>query len=175
MEVASEMDGMAVGVAVIFMVGFLYSLWLIVNAQGDLLIDDTLNAVRGENDNQVATDMFLSLVDATRHSIVIHDDGDDSPESVYNNPEVIEALRRRIQSPGIEVKCLFNDADQPLKLLELARDFPDKVTIWYSNGERPMRDIHYKIVDGASSFICPDTPTAAPNGSTFSGKPTSGG
>ena len=148
MEVLNGIDGMALGVIIIFMAGFLYSLWLIVNAQGDLLVDDTVNTIRGGNDDQKATGMFLDLIKATRKSIVIHDDGDNSPRSVYNNPDVIEALRHRIQNRGIRVECLFNDADEPLKILDLARDFPDNLAIWYLEDERPIPDIHYKIVDG---------------------------
>ena len=91
--------------------------------------------------------MFLDLVKAARQSIMIHDDGNDSSESVYNNFKVIGALRDSIEMHGVIVKCLFNDDNQQLGLLNLARDFPDNVKIWYLDGDRPQRDIHYKIVD----------------------------
>ena len=139
------MDGLDWIVVVIFMVGFLISLYLVVNAQGDLLVDDT---IRGANDNEEATKMFLSLIEEAHRSIIIHDDGNNSPESVYNNPDVIAALRDRIEKRSIQVKCLFNDADEQLGLLALAREFQDNVAIWYLDGERSARDIHYKIIDG---------------------------
>lgn len=145
MAILGEINILNLGVGAIFTVAFLYSAWLTVDTHGDLMIDDTRS---GENDNDEASRMFLQLVEATRKGIVIHDDGDDSPESVYNDPKIIDALRQRIRSRGITVECLFNEADEPLELLDLAHEFPDNVTIWYLDGvERPTRDIHYKIVD----------------------------
>ena len=131
-------------VLVIFLGGLLWSAYLVVSVQGDMLVDDT---VRGLNNDAQAAEMFLDLIRKTRRSIVIHDDGNDSQESVYNNDRVMAAFRDGIQKHGIQVRCLFNDAE-PIKLLDLAREFPDNVSIWYVEGDRPTPDIHYKVVDG---------------------------
>ena len=144
MELASEIDGLDWIVVGIFAIGFAVSLYLVASVQGDLLVDDTR---RGANDNEEAVSMFLDLVKAARESIIIHDDGNDSSESVYNNSKVIGALRDSIELYGVKVKCLFNDDNQQLELLNLARDFPNNVKIWYLDGDRPLRDIHYKIID----------------------------
>ena len=145
MEVAGEIDWLDWIVVAIFTIGILVSAHLLVNAQGDLLVDDT---IRGTNDDNDATNIFLYLVSTARKSIIIHDDGNNSPDSVYNNPDVIEAMRRGIQRYGVNIKCLFNDDSDELAFMALAREFPNNVAVWYWDGERPERDIHYKIIDG---------------------------
>ena len=58
------------------------------------------------------------------------------------------------------------DASESLALLDVAREFPDNVRIWYLEGERPARDIHYKIVDAANKYIYRDMTVAVLSGST---------
>lgn len=102
---------------------------------------------RDENTDAQAAEMMVDLINNARRSLVIHDDGNSSPASVYNNDDVISALRERIKRrPRLTVECLFNDRDD-LKLLDLARD-TGKIAIYYANGTRPDNDLHYKIVDG---------------------------
>ena len=146
MEIASEIDVLEWIVIGTFAAGFVASLYLVASVQGDLLVDGT--TTRGVNDDEDAVSMFISLVKEAHESIIIHDDGNNSQSSVYNNLKVLNALRERIESKGIEVKCLFNDDDQQLELLSLTREFPDNVKIWHSGGDKASRDIHYKIVDG---------------------------
>ena len=132
-------------VLAILAAGFLISLYLIVSVQGDL----RLREESGLNTDEQATAMFIGLLNQTRRRIDIHDDGNDFADSMYNSPEVIDALRERIRKRNIKVRCLFNDADQPLELLELARseEFRNRIEIWYLNGGRQEPDTHYKIVD----------------------------
>ena len=133
-------------VLAILAAGFLISMYLIVSVQGDL----GLREESGLNTDEQATAMFIALVNQTRHRIDIHDDGNDFAGSMYNSPEVMDALRERIRKRNIKVRCLFNDADQPLELLELARseEIRSRIEIWYLNGGRQEPDTHYKIVDG---------------------------
>ncbi len=125
--------------------GFLISAYLVVSVQGDL----RLREESGLNTDEQATTMFIDLLNQTRRQIDIHDDGNDFEGSMYNSPRVMAALQERIRKHNIKVRCLFNDADQPLKLLELARsqEFRGHVKIWYLNGGRQEPDTHYKIVD----------------------------
>ena len=132
-------------VVAILIAGFLFSLCLIASVQGDLRLEES-----GLNTDEQATAMFIGLLRHTRRQIDIHDDGNDFAGSMYNSLEVIDALRERIQESNIKVRCLFNDQDQPLELLDLARteEFGNHVEIWYLKGGRQEPDIHYKIVDG---------------------------
>ena len=119
--------------------------YLALSAQPDMALVEE----RDENDDDQAAEMMIDLINKTRHSLVIHDDGNDSPQSVYNNDRVIAALRQRIrQRPRIAVECLFNDRDD-LKLRRLAEtSHRPNIKIWYATGGRPENDLHYKIVDG---------------------------
>ena len=132
-------------VIAILAVGFLLSTYLIASVQGDL----RLREESGLNTDEQATEMFIELVNQTRRQIDIHDDGNDFADSMYNSPDVIDALRERIRKRNIKVRCLFNDADQPLELLKLARseEFRNHIDIWYLSGGRQEPDTHYKIVD----------------------------
>ena len=132
-------------VVAIFATASLAGLFLVVSAQGDM----RLREEAGENDDDQAAAMLIDLVHKARSSLVIHDDGNDSAESVYNNDGVVAAIRDRIkQRRRLEVMCLFNDREK-LKLLELADgECRNNISIWYAGGDRPENDIHYKIVDG---------------------------
>ena len=132
-------------VVAILAVGFLISAYLIVSVQGDLRFREE----SGLNTDEQATEMFIDFVNQTRRQIDIHDDGNDFAGSMYNSQDVLDALRERIRKRNIKVRCLFNDADQPLELLKLARseEFRSRIEIWYLNGGRQEPDTHYKIVD----------------------------
>ena len=104
-------------VVAILVAGFLISVYLIASVQGDL----RLREKSGLNTDEQATEMFIDLLNQTRSRIDIHDDGNDFAGSMYNSPKVIDALRERIEKRNIKVRCLFNDADEPLELLNLAR------------------------------------------------------
>ena len=132
---------------VLFMVAasLLFSAFLIVSVQGDL----RLKPETGLNTDEQATEMFIYLLNQTRHQIDIHDDGNDFDGSMYNSPKVIDALENGIRERNIRIRCLFNDMNQPLELLKLARsgEFQGHVEIWHLKDGRQVPDIHYKIVD----------------------------
>ena len=65
----------------------------VVSAQGDM----SLREEAGENDDDRAPAMLIDLVNKARGSLVIHDDGNDSAESVYNNDGVVATIRVRIR------------------------------------------------------------------------------
>ena len=128
----------------VFVTVTLACIYFMASIQGDL-IDDTK---KGVNSDEEAASMFLSLVTQTRREIVIHDDGDDTDVSIYNSDQVLAALGARIKEHDIQVRCLFNDEEPGLKLLQLAQEHPQNVHVWYMKGARPDPDTHYKIVDG---------------------------
>ena len=90
-------------VVAILVAGFLTSVYLIASVQGDLRMREE----SGLNTDEQATTMFIGLLNQTRRRIDIHDDGNDFAGSMYNSPEVIGALRERIQERNIKVRaCL---------------------------------------------------------------------
>lgn len=135
-------------IVAVFVAGTVWFVYLLVSVQGDMRVEES-----GTNTDEEAKAMFLELVNCTRKSIDIHDDGEDFPESVYNCSEVLNAFRERIEkNPNLRIRCLFNDKEPNLGLLELAKSekYRKNIEIWYSKGERPTQDVHYKIVDGGS-------------------------
>ena len=128
-------------------------LYLAVTIQGDLKLED----VSGSNSNEDAINLFIDLINETRKQIEVRDDGNDFSGPIYNDPDVPdvdvpdvkEAIRTGIRERNIKVRCLFNDKDQPVKILELAcsEECRANIEIWYVRGGRQEPDAHYKIVD----------------------------
>ena len=115
--------------------GFLY-------VDGDLGVE-----VSGLNNDSQAATMFRDLLEKTKSTIDIHDDGNDSPHSMYNNEEVIETMRQCLDR-GVTIRCLFNDRE-PIRLRELGKsgEYGDHFQIWHLEGVREDPDTHYQIVD----------------------------
>ena len=101
------------------------------------------------NSDVEAQDVFLRLIEKTDASLVIHDDGDDDANSIYNAPRILEALQKRIEQADIHVQCFFN-CRESLEIEALAKECPANVVLYYRDPPgRPSgkEDIHYKIVD----------------------------
>lgn len=110
-------------------------------------MDMNIRITTGENNDDEAANMLVDLIGAAQESIIIHDDGDNTERSVYNDKRVLEAFRNRLKSkPELEIKCLFNDNDD-IEFAKLTDEFKGRVSIWHSNKKRPEHDVHYKIVD----------------------------
>ena len=133
-------------VLAILAAGSLVSAYLIVSVQGDLLLREEA----GLNTAEQARAMFIDLLNQTLRQLDIHDDGKDLARSMYNSPDVIDALRERMRKRNIKVRCLFNSAEQPRELLDLARseEFRSRIEIWCLNGGILEPDTNYTIVDG---------------------------
>lgn len=89
--------------------------------------------------------MFIDLVQNTRRSIIIHDDGNNS---MYNRADVLFAVEQQIKKyPKLQIKCWFKYKED-IRFLELADgQFRKNFEIWHSTCSRPDDDVHYKIVD----------------------------
>lgn len=130
---------LVLGAAVVVVCG--YFVWW---AHGYLLVLVT----RGTNDDAAATTMFIGLVNEAKQDMIIHDDGDSTEASVYNNEQAVEAVRRRLQEHrDLEIKCFFNKEGET-RMASLSKQFPGRFQVRYLQGERPGNDIHYKIIDG---------------------------
>ena len=99
------------------------------------------------NGDHVANKNSVSILWEAGEDIEIYDDGNDFPESPYNSPQFIGALRRKLEErPGFKVRCLFN-RDEPLKLKEEFAGH-ERVDIRVRESDVRPADLHYKIVDG---------------------------
>ena len=134
----AEWIGVAIMAAVV-----LVGVTMVVSAHGDMRVH-TLYAT---NDDDEAADVMIDLIGQANWLLLIHDDGNNSASSVYNNARVVEALRDRMaKRPLLRVHCLFNYKSEPLALLDLTERYGRRMKVWYTS-HRPEGDIHYKIVD----------------------------
>ncbi|MDD9981336.1 MAG: hypothetical protein OXU81_08280, partial [Gammaproteobacteria bacterium] len=127
----------------------LYLLWLIY---GNLRVRTLFD---GENDDNVAVWTFRQLIDTASQEIALHDDGDRQEGSVYDNSELIEALRCKLRNPEFQIRAHFNNEEAcDLAFDSLVSEFPDQVSIVRHNVRHVGRDVHYKIADeGAMAYL----------------------
>ena len=99
------------------------------------------------NSDETAVEHFLALLDEAKTCMVVHDDGNKMEGSIYENQDVIDAVRRKLSDkPDFRLSCHFNfdDAMPFTKELEGVRG----VQIKTGQGDRSQDDVHYKIIDG---------------------------
>ena len=108
----------------------------------------------GVNDDDAAASMLILVLKAARKTLVIHDDGNKLPETVYDNERVIDAVRSQLdENQKLRIRCLFNDRDDLELVRQLRAEYPDRFKVWYGNGLRPDGDIHYEIADGVVGHL----------------------
>ena len=67
----------------------------------------------GRNDDKQAVETFVSVVREAERSLIIHDDGNKAPGTIYDDPTVIEAMDDQMRKhKELAVKCLFNAHDE---------------------------------------------------------------
>ena len=105
----------------------------------------------GVNNDDAAVAMLLSVVKAAKKSLVIHDDGNKLPQTVYDDQTVIDTVRKQLaDNEELNIQCLFNDRDDLDLVRQIAAEYPARFQVWYTRGPRPAGDIHYKIADGGA-------------------------
>ena len=114
--------------------------------KGDAMSLVTL--LEGENDNAVATSMFVALIERAETEIEVFDDGNKMDESVYQNPTVIAALQEKLESnPSFKATFYFNSDDRT-EFRKAFDDYSGSVEIHAGTAIRPDIQTHYKIIDG---------------------------
>ena len=113
----------------------------------------SVRVTRGVNDDDTAAAMFICLVNEVENEMIIHDDGDNTEDSIYNNDKAIEAVRKRLgEQTDLTIKCFFNE-NENIKMVSLGEQFPGRFVVRHRQGERPDYDIHYKIIDGRKGYL----------------------
>ena len=102
----------------------------------------------GRNDDESAAQMFIRILKMAKKTLVVHDDGDKGIRSIYEDDNVIQAVRRQLDThERLQIKCLFNDRADLKLVREIRAAYPDRFTALYLSGTRPVDDVHYKIAD----------------------------
>ena len=103
----------------------------------------------GLNDDDAAVHTFISVVNAAKDTLIVHDDGNEMEGTVYNDEHAISAVRRQLEKQkNLKVRFLFNEQAKLKMVDELRSKFPARVEVRYMRDGRPQEDdIHYKIAD----------------------------
>ncbi len=109
------------------------------------------------NNGYIAQREFIRLLDTASREMIIYDDGDLVPDSIYDNEKVIQAVHDKLKShPDFVMRCLFNCDSELLKFRKEfgSRDSQVQVRI-RSEARGPCCDRnlklpHFKIIDGGS-------------------------
>ena len=113
-----------------------------------------------ENDDSSAALSFKDLLAGAEESMIVYDDGNFMRGSIYNNPEIVELVRRKLADcPEFRLNCLF-DEDRPELLFrkELAGRYQN-VDIRVLGLDRDRLSVHYKITDsGTRAYLSQHAP-----------------
>lgn len=109
-----------------------------------------VNFTSGTNDDDKAVSEFLIVVQHATRNLIVHDDGNKMPGTIYDDPKAIEALDRQLsEHEDLVVKCLFNTHDKLEMVEQLRQRHPERFKVKYRRWSwpRPTFDVHYKIAD----------------------------
>ena len=104
-------------------------------AQGFL----SVRVTRGVNDDDTATSIFICLVNEVEKKMIIHDDGDNTDASIYNNDQAIDAVKKRLQEHNdLTIKCFFNKKEGTSMVSLISKQFPDRFLVRYRKENVPL-------------------------------------
>ena len=100
-----------------------------------------------ENDDKDAIRHFLAVLERAERELLIHDDGDKTEGSLYNDENTVEAVRERLRTcPRLEIRCLLN-FNNGVKMAALSEECDGRFQVRYVH-RQPADDVHFKIADG---------------------------
>lgn len=124
------------GVAIII-AGILYYIW---KSWGFLFLGLRI----GKNDPQFVTDTFKELLADAKQNLLLCDDGNIMPGSLYEDKRVVKAISERLtENQDLEIFCIFHSRDDT----EFIRQFANNPRVHMARGVLPRPAVHFKIID----------------------------
>ncbi|MCY4594389.1 MAG: hypothetical protein OXC19_06255 [Bryobacterales bacterium] len=144
-------------------IGLVASLWYGVSSIAqDIQLQCVTSTPSDVNTDQVAREKFLNLLGAASQSMIVYDDGNNMPDSIYHNQHVIHAVREKLdENPQFRMRCLFNSKD-PSPFREALSAYDGRVAIKTRNPLLPPMVTHFKIIDGGRKAYLSRHPFASP-------------
>lgn len=106
---------------------------------------------RIQNDDAVAKDTFLEVLDAARKELLVKDDGDDSSSLYFDNGIAQRVASRLEANERLVIRMLFNCRHEQNRMASLqdTEKYRDRsrLDVRYADA-RPTREVHCKIADG---------------------------
>ena len=125
---------------------FIIAYWLIDRSFSDAWAFMKVNITPNmSNDDASAIDKLVPLVEEAEATIEIYDDGENFPESMYNDEYFVSTVEEKLRTSNIKIKCLFNEDDDLLFTHRLGKN--PQVSI-YTRVKGGRSQTHYKIIDG---------------------------
>lgn len=113
-------------------------------------LGDELRAVESytnSNNDEDATAMFINLIRLANDQIEVFDDGNKMEGSIYENPDVVDELKKKLSENSQFKAYFFFNVDNDLLLRRQLGDH-ERVKIHICAGSsRPDDQTHYKIID----------------------------
>ena len=123
-----------------------------------VLVDQILQISRTKttkmrpNSNAEVRQILLKLLADARSELVMYDDGDPHPDSIYENAKFVDAVRAKLrENPSFRVRCVLNYPTGKTRFERAFQDQAPGVTIARRDSE-PSR-VHYKIVDQRKAYV----------------------
>ena len=112
---------------VVSLIGF----YMVVSVQGDLNVKIEEGVI---DITQEAVFSIIRIIEAARNNITIYDDGTNYGEkSVYNNSDVLNAIRKQIDKyPDLQIRICFDRYNEGLRIMDLLNEFDSNISISYS-------------------------------------------
>ena len=112
----------------------LYKTWFLV----------PLRIERGRNSDDFTTNTFIDMVNRARGLMLVCDDGNDMPGSIYGSPKVVSAVKAKLASdPEFGMHCMFSSDFRSLFRTEFDSDKllrPDQVRRGRDAQNDPLQD-----------------------------------
>ena len=104
-----------------------------------------------QNNDASAIQIVLELVKESTSELIMYDDGDVNPGSLYQNTGLIQAIREKIaKNPNFQVRCVLNRcAGETL----FEQEFSDSPNVSIRQRRSNENRVHYKIIDGRKAYI----------------------
>ena len=133
-------------------VGVTFAAWLvwagIEHAKGqpfDVVFDD------GEEDENATAPAFLSVLKHAKRKLIVHDDGDNTSTSIFNDTDVVEAVKRQLDdNQKLVIACLFNVRENLMTVKSLGGHERFRVKYRRWRWSPSAFDVHYTIADDGS-------------------------
>ncbi len=132
-----------IGVAVIALGYFVYKTWYLF----------PLRIERGRNSDDFTASAFIDLVGKARGVMLVCDDGNEMSGSIYDSPEVVAAVKSKLDSdPQFGMRCMFSSNFKTKFRLQFdCADYADRIK--FATVE-VRRTIHFKIInDGREAYV----------------------
>ena len=127
-------------------------------------------SVPEKNSNEKVRTIFLSMLQGAKKELLMYDDGDTDAESLYQDHQVVDAIKQRLrEQSAFKVRCMLNNR-QGRTRFEQELGGLDQVKILSRRGT--PRRLHYRVFDRKNAYVsCHQPDSDVRMGQVIKGQP----